>query len=81
MASRAYFRDPATVRDHIKKIEFHESESDRIAIRIRQRIFDSDMKLQHKLYLRDAIIDLDTIADDAEDAGDRLAIYAVKRSL
>jgi predicted phosphate transport protein (TIGR00153 family) len=80
-ASRAYFRNPNDVHEHIHKIGFYESEADAIAVRVRKAIFDSDMHLAEKIYLRDGVRSVDEIADAAEDVGDRLAIYAVKRSL
>jgi len=80
-AARAYFRDPGAVRDHIHKIGYYESEADRIGIRMRKALWDSDMPLDRKTYLDRAIIAVDQLANAAEDAGDRLAIYSVKRSL
>jgi len=81
MAARAYFRDPGAVRDHIQKIGFFESEADGVCIRLRKTIAASDLALVEKRALRDGLMAIDRLADDAEDAGDRLAIYAVKRSL
>jgi len=80
-ASRAYFKDPNAVRDHILKISFFEREADRTAIRLASQIFDSDLPLDRKMHLRDCMRSIDALADEAEDVGDKLAIYAVKRSL
>jgi predicted phosphate transport protein (TIGR00153 family) len=80
-AARAYFRDPGAVRDHIQKIGFFESEADAVCIRLRKTIAASDRPLVEKRALRDGLMAIDRLADDAEDAGDRLAIFAVKRSL
>jgi len=81
LASRAYFRDPGAVRDHIHKIGFHESESDAIVLRMSKEIFGSDLPLERKRHLRFCLAKIDALADEAEDVGDRLAVYAVKRSL
>ncbi len=81
LASRSYFRDPHRVRDHIHKIGFYESEADAVTIRLRKWIFDSSLPLDRKMYLRGNLLDLDDLANEAEDVGDRLAIYSVKRSL
>ncbi|MHC4993039.1 MAG: DUF47 domain-containing protein, partial [Planctomycetota bacterium] len=70
LAARAYFRDPRSVRDHLHKVGFYESESDQAAIRLRQAIADSELKLAQKILLREAVIAIDQLADDAEDAGD-----------
>lgn len=80
-ASRAFFRDPGSVRDHVHKIGFYESDADRVAIRIKRHVFGSGLPLERKIHLRDWVNAIDSIADDAEDVGDRLSIYAIKRSL
>jgi predicted phosphate transport protein (TIGR00153 family) len=80
-ASRAYFRDIHAVRDHIHKIAFFEREADRTAIRLTRHIFASDLPLEQKMHLRDCVHGIDALADKAEDVGDHLAIYAVKRSI
>jgi len=81
LASRTYFRDPGGVRDHLHKVGFHEHEADSIATRLSTLIFDMDLPLERKRHLRSVVQAVDRLADAAEDAGDRLAIYAVKRSL
>lgn len=81
VASRTYFRDPNAVRDRLHKVNFHESEADRIAIRVSKRIFESDLPLEQKRHLRSGVVAVDHIADEAQDVADRLAIFAVKRRL
>ncbi len=78
--SRAFFTDQHAVRDHVHKIGIHESEADAVAIRMKQRIFDSSAELAEKMMLRDFIDSLDRIADQAEDIGDQLSIYTMRRS-
>ncbi len=80
-AARAFFRDVPSIRDHIHKISYFEAESDEIALRLNRSVFGSDIELSRKLHLRDTLRVICEIADAAEDCGDRLAIYAVKRSL
>ena len=80
-AARAFFRDAPTIRDHIHKIGYYENESDGVALRVRRMIFESDLPLSRRMHLRDAVGFISTIADLAEDCGDRLTIYAIKRSL
>ena len=81
VVSRAYFRDPEAVRDHLHKIGFHERESDAIVIRMSREIFSSDLPLERKRHLRFCLAKIDALADEAEDVGGRLGVYAVKRSL
>ncbi len=80
-ASRAFFRDAGTIRDFVHKIGYFEAESDGVGLRLRRQVFDSDLPLARKLHLRDVIREICEIADNAEDCGDRLMIYAIKRSL
>ena len=81
-AARAYFKDINTVRDHLHKISHHESASDDAAIRLKKQIFaDSDLNFERQWILSNTVNDIDHIADDAEHIGDRLSIYAIKRSL
>ena len=81
VAARAFFRDPATVNDRVYEVRLYESEADKIAIRLKKSIFGSDLPLDRKIQLRDAIDVLDNLADLAEDVGDELSIYAIKRAL
>lgn len=81
LAARSYFRDPLAARDHIHKIHFFESETERTAVGIMERLFQSDLALERKLQLRGQVWLIDRVADLADDAGDALAIYAVKRSV
>jgi len=81
VAARSYFRDPHAARDHIHKIHFYESEAEKTALRIMEQLFQSDLPLDHKMMLRGEVWLMDRVADRADDAGDALAIYAVKRSV
>ena len=82
LAARAYFKDINAVRDHIHKISHYESEADEAAIRLKKMIFaDPDLNFELKVLLRDGVNDIDKIADKAEEIGDRLSIYSIKRAL
>ena len=81
-AARAYFKDISAVRDHIHKISHYESEADDAAIRLKKQIFaDPDLNFERKMLLRDGVNEIDKIADKAEEVGDRLSIYSIKRAL
>ena len=60
---------------------FHEEEADQIATHLKKALFDSSLSLDRKLHLRYFVDKIDNLADEAEDAGDLLAIYSIKRSL
>lgn len=81
VAARSYLRDPNAARDHIHKIHFYEKETDQAALRIMEQLFKSDLPLEKKMLLRGEVWLIDRVADRADDAGDALAIYAVKRSV
>jgi hypothetical protein len=81
LGSRAFFRNIAAVRDHLAKVYFHEDECDQIAIGLKRAIFSANHGLDHKIHLRYYVDKIDGLADEAEEVGDWLAIYSIKRSL
>lgn len=80
-AARIYFRDPKAVHDQIHKIQYHEQEAEKIAIRVLKSIFAGDYPLERKCQLREHLLHIDQLANQASETGDALAIYAVKRSI
>lgn len=81
IASRAFFRDFATVRDYSRKVYFLEHESDKTAAHLKTHLFDSDMELAHKIQLNYLIEEVADIADKAEDCVDALLIFTIKRDI
>lgn len=81
-SSRAFFKASSSVTDHIHKVPYWESQSDKIASKIQQTIFRQEgLSLSEKLQLRDFVKHIDKIADRAEDVSDKLRIFVIKRSL
>ena len=81
-SARAFFKDIAAVSDHMHKVSYWEKQSDKVSTRLQRTIFRQDeLELSHKLQLRDFVIHVDQIADQAEDVADKLSIYVIKRSL
>ena len=78
--ARTYFKDPRAVRNHTQKISFYEEEATTISLQLGVRVFDSDLPLERKRQLGDWIVSFRSIASKANDVGDRMAIFAVKRS-
>lgn len=79
---RAFFTDISTVASNLHKVSYWESESDKLSTRLQMAIFSKeDLRLSHRMQLRDFARYLDKIADRAEDIADRLNIYVIKRSL
>lgn len=81
IASRAFFRNFATVRDYSKKVYFLEHESDKTWASLKQDVFDSDMELAHKIQLSSLIGEVADVADEAEDCIDALLIFTIKRDI
>ena len=81
VAARTFFRDPKSVRDHIYQVRVYESEADKIAISLKKKIFDTELKFSEKINLGAIVNAIDAIADKAEDVADELAIYAIQRTL
>ncbi len=78
---RAYFRDLSAVRDHLGKVNYYEKETDRIAEEIKRIVFRQDLRLSHKFHQRYFALHIESIADEAEDVCDRLAIACIKRDV
>ena len=79
---RAFFKNIEAVADHLDKVFYWESESDKISTRLQMAIFrKEELRLSHKMLLRELARHLDKIADRAEDVADRLNIYVIKRTL
>lgn len=81
VAARTFFRTPAAVRDHINEVRVFEDETDKLAWRIKRRIFAADLSFEQRTQLREAAAMIDALADKAENIGDSLSIFAIKRSL
>ena len=81
-SARAFFKDVAAVADHLHKVSYWESQSDKVSTRIQSRVFrEEERDLSYRMQLRDFIRHVDKIADRAEDVADKMRIYVIKRSL
>ncbi len=81
-AARAFFKNISAVSDHLDKVYYWESESDKISTRLQRAIFrKEELRLSHRMLQRELARHLDKIADRAEDVADSLNIYVIKRSL
>ncbi len=78
-AVRAYFRDTTNVRDYINKVQLYETETDKIGEKIMRTVFNSDIDLCQKFHIRYFVLNIENIADLAEDVCDRLSIAVIKR--
>lgn len=81
LAARTFFRDPEAIKDHLFKVAHYEHEADAVSDSLKRRLFASDLDLARKIHLRYFAINLEKVSDKAKEVADRLAIYAIKRSL
>jgi predicted phosphate transport protein (TIGR00153 family) len=81
IASRAFFRDLATLRDYSQKVFLLEHQSDKTSAKLRKALFDSDLELARKNQINVFVEEVADIADLAEDCIDALLIFAIKREI
>jgi uncharacterized protein len=79
-AARAYFKAPYTVREKLLKVYYFESETDKISMNTKRRIFQemNDIDLAHKAHLRYIVHHIEGISDQAQKAADLLSAMAIK---
>jgi predicted phosphate transport protein (TIGR00153 family) len=79
-AARAYFITPYMVREKLLKVYYFESETDKIALGTKKRIFQemNEIDLAHKAHLRYIIHHIEAISDMAQKAADQLSAMAIK---
>ncbi len=82
-ATRAYFRDPESVKEKLHRVYLFEKEADKLADAIKRRVFQDmpNLKLSEKFHLRYFTLHIETISDAAEQAADMLTIMAIKRTM
>lgn len=81
VSARAFFKDVKSVKDNLFKVHHFEKEADGISDRLKRAIFASDLELAHKIHLRYFALNVEKVSDEAEHVADRLAIYAIKRTI
>jgi len=81
IATRAFFVSSPIIKDHINKVEFYETEVDKITTKIKTEIFSSDLRLSEKQHLRFFVHTVERISDMAEDISERISISVIKRSI
>lgn len=80
-ATRAFFKDINAVQNSLHKVHFFEKEADRVALRLKRRVFEQAIDLSRKFHHRYFALHIESISDRAEEVADRLAIYTIKRTL
>ena len=75
------FKNFVDASNIVGKIDELESESDRIEEELIDRIFSSNVSDLQKILLRDLVDKIASVADRAENVGDRIRIMVAKRSV
>lgn len=76
---RSYFKNIDAVRDYVIKVQFYRKETNKIAERIKRKIFRTDDDLGRKIHTRYFAFHIERIAENSEDVCDRLSIAIIKR--
>jgi predicted phosphate transport protein (TIGR00153 family) len=79
-AARAYFKAPYTVREKLLKVYYYESETDKLSLDTKKKIFQEvkGIDLAHKAHLRYIVHHIENISDLAQKAADLLSAMAIK---
>ncbi len=83
LAVRAFFRELYRVTEHLDKVHFWEHEADIIEERIKRKAFSIDGidEFSRRVHLRYFAERISHVADEAEAVAERLAVYAIKRTI
>ena len=81
VSARAFFREVDSIKDNLYKVHHYEREADQISDTLKRTIFASSLDLAHKIHLRYFALNVEKVSDKAEALADRLAIYAIKRTI
>ena len=82
-ANLAFFTNKGIVQDYIHALYFYEAEVDDLEEDLKRMIFrDGDIpRLSERMLLRDLVGAVAALSDMAEDVGERVSVYSIKRSI
>jgi len=83
LATRAFFSEAHLVSSYINHINFYEHEADILEEKVNRIIFAGNhcTELAEKLQLKDFVNEIASISDEAENIGEKLTIFAIKREI
>ncbi len=83
LAVRAFFRELHRVTEHVEKVHYWEHQADEVEERIKRKVFEREgiQEFSKRVHMRYFAERISQIADDSEAVADRLAVYAIKRSI
>lgn len=77
----ALLHNPKQTLYVVKEVDIKESESDRMERMLISKIFGAELDTARKILLKDVVVAIGDVSDRAENAGDRMAIIAMKRRI
>lgn len=80
LCARGFLTDLRRVREYNQQVILFKNESNELAHIVRQKIFESEVDLVEKLQTRYFIDRIDSVAGQAEEISDRIAILTIKRA-
>lgn len=80
-ASKAFFKDPDTIPDKIRRVYFYQKEADRQAKALKRKVFHEmdTLKLSEKVHLRYFALHIEDLALQAMKVADQLSVMSVRR--
>ena len=75
------FETPKETLACVKEVDIKESDSDHMEQILIRNIFSSDLEKADKILLKDVVVAIGNVSDRSENAGDRMAIIAIKRRI
>lgn len=83
LAMRAFFKDVKTVGEFIQKVRLYEREADKLALKIKRKVFHemNELSLAEKFHIRYFTLHIENISDIAESLSDMIQIIAIKRTV
>lgn len=82
-AARAFFTDIKMVNNFINKVHFYEHQADDVEEMLKRKLFKTDQitRFSFRVHLRFFTEKIASISDAAEEVGERLSVYAIKRRM
>jgi hypothetical protein len=82
-AARAFFTDIKMVNNYINKVHFYEHQADDVEEMLKRKLFKTDQitRFSFRVHLRFFTEKIASVSDEAEEVGERLSVYAIKRRM
>ncbi|USD37400.1 MULTISPECIES: DUF47 domain-containing protein [Ferrimonas] len=79
LCAKSFLTDLQRVQEYHQKVILFESDANKVCIRAKMTLFDTDLPLTNKVQLRYFFDRIDDVANIAEDISDRVSVFTLKR--